>query len=218
MSEIDPWALPQGGASTKGAGIPGTAPVVRPGKTKVRPLSKVPPIVVMSCAAAYTVACVVEIFIVNSQISLVDQLQGEIGSGTLSSDQVARLHGSDTAISAGNTLGILIYAVAMVGIVAWQARIGKTFRSVGARGAVLKRAGYQYFQLTWVGSLLLGAFFAEISKDHIIVTVQSTVAHDHLLMVYCGVRAAVGVLLVYFAYRLKKITEEGVARLAGAYA
>jgi hypothetical protein len=215
MSGIDPWALPQGGLSGAGAGIPGTVPVAP--RAKIRPLGKRVPILVMALSAVYVVALVVDVFIISSQISLINQLQSAIESGTLTADQVTQVNDSDTHITEGGLVAGLVYIVIMVGIIAWQARLKKTFGSVGAARAVLKRAGYAYFRAVWLGSFALG-FLVVASTDTQAENVQGVIDHDHLLMVYCAVRAVLGVVLIFFAFRLKKTSEEAVARLSGAYA
>jgi hypothetical protein len=83
---------------------------------------------------------------------------------------------------------------------------------------VFMRAGYVYFRGAWLVSILLSLFLSATSSTNNLTTIQDVINHDHEYMLYYGLRAVVGVVLLFFAFRLKKISEEGVARLGGAYA
>lgn len=210
MLEIDPWALPQGGAGT--AGIPG-APAPFVPLAAARPVSRVLPILVMALAAAYTVMCVVEIFIVNSQVSLAHTLDAAIASGSISDDQIAQANASDHHITTGSWTAAGIYFAALIAFIVWQRKLRATLGSVGASRAVLKKAGHSIFQWAWALSFLLGIFLNTQTNNSDINSMQDVINHDHELMLYFGLRALLGVVLVFFAYRLMRISEDGVAHL-----
>lgn len=208
MSEIDPWALPQGGpASASGAGIPG-APY-RPPVVLARPLDKRLPIVVLVLGVLYVAVSVVEIFALSNRVSLANQL---IGGGEVTE---AQGHSADSLVTGVSWAAFAVFIGALVAIGAWQRSLNATLGSVGARRAVFARAGYVYFRATWVISILLSLFLNFSSNGDDIETPEQLVTHDHKFMLYYGLRALIGVVLIVFAFRLKKISEEAVDRLAG---
>ena len=213
MSEIDPWALPQGGVSDAGAGIPGMAP--RPVMQPAAPLNKVLPIVVLVLGVLYVAISLIEVFVFNNEVSLANTLNN---ATNVTQDQVNQAQSDDNAINGVSLIALLIFLGTLVAIGVWQRSLNRTLGSVGARRAVFNRAGYVYFRATWVISILLSLFLAATSNTNNDNTIQDVITHDHEYMLYYGVRALVGVVLIFFAFRLKKISEDGVARLGRAYA
>lgn len=217
MAEIDPWALPQSRARTAGtaAGIPG-GPAPAPPPRLGSPIGRAMPILVMSLGSLYVVASIVEIFLVNRHLSLLNGFNADIaaGSGSLPADAETQLSSSAHAVNTGAQITVGVYLVTLLIIVIWERRLKMQLGTVGARRAVLNRAGYVYFRAAWLVSLLLGIFLTSQSNDDSsTTTIQDLISHDHLLMVYYGVRALVGAILVLFAFRLMKISEEGFARV-----
>lgn len=210
MSEIDPWALPQGGAGS--AGIPGSRPMV----PRVAPVGRVLPILVTVLGSLYVVASIVEIFIVNSQISLVNQFNAEAATNSLPANAAAQANASDSHVNAGADVTAVIYLAMLVAIVVWERRLKAQLGSVGARRAVFARAGYTYFRATWLISFVLGLFLITQSNNDSQTTLQDVINHDHLLMVYYGLRALLGAVLVVFSVRMMRITDDGFARLSAA--
>jgi len=213
MSEIDPWALPQGGVSDAGAGIPWMAP--RPVMQPAAPLNKVLPIVVLVLGVLYVAISLIEVFVFNNEVSLANTLNN---ATNVTQDQVNQAQSDDNAINGVSLIALLIFLGTLVAIGVWQRSLNRTLGSVGARRAVFNRAGYVYFRATWVISILLSLFLAATSNTNNDNTIQDVITHDHEYMLYYGVRALVGVVLIFFAFRLKKISEDGVARLGRAYA
>lgn len=212
MSEIDPWALPRGGVGT--AGIP--AGPAMPAPVAVRPLNHVLPYVVMALAGVYAIACIVEIFIINSHLSLANQFNSAVSSGgTLTDGQVDQVNASQSHVNTGSWVAGGIYFAALIVFIVWERRLKVDLGSRGARRAVLMKAGYPYFRGTWAISFLLGLFLNSQANQNE-TTIQDVINHDHELMLYFGLRAVLGVVLVFFAFRLMKISEDGVARLNAA--
>lgn len=209
MAEIDPWALPQGGVGT--AGIPG-APAAMP---RVASIGRVLPMLVTVFGLLYVVASVIEIFIVKSQVSLANQFNADVASGGVPADAVAQANASDSHINTGAVVTGVIYIAALIAIVVWERRLKVQLGSVGARRAVFNRAGYVYFRATWLLSFLLGLYLSSQSNNDA-STIQDVISHDHLLMVYYGLRALLGAVMVVFGYRLMRISEDGVARINAA--
>ena len=205
MSEIDPWALPRDGANDAGAGIPGAAP---------RPLNTGLPILVMVLGVFYSVVSLVEIFMLRNQASLAGTL---INATDISQDQINQAQHADNLVDTVSWAALIIFLATLFAIGAWQRSLNRTLGSVGARRAVFNRAGYVYFRATWLVSILLSFFLSFTSDSAGQTTIQGLIDHDHEYMIYYGVRAVVGLVLIFFAFRLKKISEEGVARLGGAY-
>jgi hypothetical protein len=210
MSEIDPWALPQGGVNDAGAGIPGVAP--RPRMVLAAPLNKTLPIVVMVLGVLYVAVSLIEVFVANNEVSL---LNAVIGANSVTQDQLNQAQSDDNTINSVATIALLVFLGTLVAIFVWQRSLNRTLGSVGARRAVFSRAGYVYFRGAWAVSFLISILLTTNNDNQ--VTIQDAVNHDHELMLYYGARALVGVVLLFFAFRLKKISEEGVARMGGAY-
>ncbi|MBR7829581.1 hypothetical protein KDK95_24965 [Actinospica sp. MGRD01-02] len=209
MSEIDPWALPQGGVGTAGAGIPGAAP--QPAFAPVAPLNKTLPIVVMALGVLYVLVSLIEVFVINNEISFANSLD----VNNITQDQVNQAQSDDNAIATVSVLALIVFLGTLIAIGVWQRSLNRTLGSVGARKAVFNRAGYVYFRATWLVSILLSVFLQATTSNNDLSSIQDAVNHDHELMLYYGLRAIVGVVLIFFAFRLKKISEEGVARLGG---
>ena len=212
MSEIDPWALPQGGPSSAGAGIPGAAP--RPRMVLASPLNKALPIVVMVLGVLYVAVSLVEVFVVNNEVSLLNSV---IGASGVTQDQLNQAQSDDNAINSVATIALVVFVGTLVSIFVWQRSLNRALGSVGARRAVFARAGYVYFRGAWAVSFLISLLLTTTSSNDNQVTIQDAINHDHELMLYYGARSLVGVVLLFFAFRLKKISEDGVARLGGAY-
>ena len=215
MSEIDPWALPQGGANTGGygtsdAGIPGTAP--QQVFQSVAPLNRTLPIVVLALGVLYVLVSLIEVFVLNNEVSFANS----IDPNNVTQDQVTQAQSDDNAITTVSVIALIVFLGTLIAIGVWQRSLNRTLGSVGARKAVFNRAGYVYFRGAWLVSILLSIFLQATTNNNGSGTIQDAVSHDHKLMLYYGLRAVVGVVLIFFAFRLKKISEEGVARLGGA--
>ena len=213
MSEIDPWALPQGGAGTAvTAGIPGTAPqqILQP----VAPLDKRLPILVIAMGVLYVIVSLIEVLVINNEVSFANQL---LNATDVTQDQLTQAQNDDNTISTVSVIALIVFLATLVAIGIWQRSLNRTLGSVGARRAVFNRAGYVYFRATWLISILLSDFLQATTNSNNVDSIQDAINHDHELMLYYGLRAVVGVVLIFFAVRLKKISEEGVARLGGAH-
>ena len=212
MSEIDPWALPQGGVSDAGAGIPGTAP--RPRMMLAAPLNKVLPVLVLALGVLYVAVSLAEIFVYNNEVSLLNS----VNLGNVTQDQLNQAQSDDNSISTVAGIAFVVFIGTLFAISAWQRSLNRTLGSVGARRAVFNRSGYVYFRATWLISIALSVFLQFSANNNNINSVQDAINHDHEFMVYFGVRALVGVVLLVFAFRLKRISEDAVGRLTAAYA
>jgi hypothetical protein len=212
MSEIDPWALPQGGPAPTDAGIPLT-PAAPRAFIPAAPLNRTLPIVVIALGVLYVLVSLGQIFMLDHEVSLASQLQANPFSVTVGQAQSA-----DDAVNTMSVVTLIVFIGTLVAIGAWQRSLNATLGSVGARQAVFRRAGYVYFRATWLVSLLLSIALQATNANADDESLQDVINHGHEYMVYYGLRALVGVVLIFFALRLTKISEEGVARLAGGYA
>jgi hypothetical protein len=211
MSEVDPWALPGNTAIIDAAGIPVGAPAYRP----VQPLNTRLPWVVIGFGVLYVLVSLVEVYFNYREVTLVNQLSALAADGTTpTQDQFNQLTTDDHAITTVSWIALVVFLGALVAIRAWQASLNAALGSVGARRAVFNRAGYIYFRAAWVVSMMLSLFLQATTNNNQITSFQDAVNHGHAYMIYFSLRALVGVVLIFFAYRLKKISEEGVARLS----
>jgi len=209
MSEIDPWALPQGGAAG-GAGIPGVpyrAPVVL-----AQPLNRRLPYVVLGFGVLYVLVSVAEIFVIDNRVSLANRVIDGFGVTRAQADS------ADSSVTNLSWAALVVFIGALIAIGRWQRSLNVTLGSVGARKAVFARAGYVYFRATWVISILLSVFLNASSGNFAPDTPEQLVSHDHKFMLYYGLRALIGVLLIVFTYRLKKISEDAEARMIASLA
>jgi hypothetical protein len=213
MSEIDPWALPQGAAAARDAGIPG-GPAPR-AVVLAAPLNKKLPIVVMAFAVLYVVISLIEVFALDHEASILNQALADPAG--ITQDTIDRAQSADDTIRTVSYVALVVFLGTLVSISFWQRSLNTALGSIGARQAVFNRAGYAYFRGTWLVSLVLSLILSATSNSNDITSIQDAVDHDHEYMLYYGLRALVGVVLVFFAFRLKKMSEEGVARLAGGY-
>jgi hypothetical protein len=211
MSEIDPWALPQGTPGPAYAGIPGSA-APQPVFIPAAPLNRTLPIVVLGLGVLYVLVSLTQVFVLNHEVSLANELLANPYSVTQSQAQSA-----DNAVNSVSVATFVVFIGTLVAISAWQRSLNATLGSIGARQAVFRRAGYAYFRGTWLVSLVLSLVLQVTNSNAENQSVQDVINHDHDYMVYYGLRALVGVVLIFFALRLKKFSEEGVARLAGGY-
>ena len=209
MSEIDPWALPAAGPAPGQDVIPGTPyrPVV-----PAQPLNRPLPIVVLALGVLYVLVSLAEIFALNHRAGLASQL---VNGQEIT---VAQADSADHLVTGVSVAAIVVFIGALVAIGLWRRALNATLGSVGARRAVFARAGYVYFRATWVVSLVLSIFLNSTQNNDQDFTPEQVVSHDHQTMLYYGLRAVIGVILIVFAVRLKRISEEAVARLGGSIA
>jgi len=213
MSEIDPWALPQGAAGDAGAGIAGAAP--RPRLTLAAPLNKTLPIVVLVLGVLYVLVSLIEVVVLNNEVSLAN---GLLNASNVTQDQVNQAQTDDNTIKTVSWIALVVFIATLVAIRAWERSLNQTLGSVGARRAVFNRAGYVYFRGAWMVSILLSLFLSVTNSNDNLTTVQDVIDHDHEYMLYYGLRALVGLVLLFFAVRLKQLSEDAVKRLGKAYA
>ena len=214
MSEIDPWALPPGGTTTAGAGLPSGGGYIAP--RPVQPLNTTLPFVVIGCGILYVLVSIAQIFVYNNQISVANQINNVLNDPNADTgDLLSRAQSSDNTVTTVSWIALIVFIGTLLAIRAWQASLNSTLGSVGARQAVFRRAGYLYFRGAWVVSILLSLFLSFADKTTNLDSVQDVINHDHQFMVYYGLRALVGVVLIVFAFRLKRISEEGLARITG---
>ena len=210
MSEIDPWALPQNGGAPGDAGIPG-APQQPQAFIPAAPLNKKLPIVVLVFGVLYVLVSLAEVFVLNREASLFSQSLANPGGVT--QDTVNQAQSDDNTVKVVSDAAFVVFIGALISIGAWQRSLNTSLGFVGARRAVFRRAGYVYFRATWLISLLLSLFLSASSNSNDIASLQDAINHDHEYMLYYGLRALAGVVLIFFAVRLKKFSEEGFARV-----
>lgn len=181
------------GAGFGYAGIPAAAP--QPPKA-----NRALPIVTGVLAFVYVALCVAELFEVNHRISLLNQLTGDVGADA---DLLSRI---DSVTHTQNTLywiALLFFLSVIVVVSIWMSRLRKTWAATGRYHQLLKDSGYQIFRATWVASLLLSVFLRGGASPQ---NVQDAISHDHRIMVYFGIRAALGLVLIYFAIRFARLS------------
>lgn len=204
MSELDPWALPEGGAVGH-AGIPGQP--YRPQITLSQPLNRAAPIMVIVLASLYALAGIAEIIALNNRASLAQRF---IGGGTITPDQA---QSADDWVTNVSHFSLMIFIGTLVAIGFWRRSLNQTLGSIGAQRAVFRRAGYIYFRAAWIAAIILALILNGSMNATDLQTAEQVVSHDHSFMLYYGLRSLVGIMLIVFALRLKRLSEEAVDRI-----
>jgi hypothetical protein len=208
MSDTDPWALPQSTGGPGSAGIP--AAPYQPPLSPAQPLNRKLPFVVLGFGAAYVVVSVVQIFALGSRVSLVNQA---LGGADIT---LAQANSADNLVSGISWAALVVFLGTLIAIRSWQRSLTAAF-GPQARKDVFARAGYVYFRATWLISIFLSVALNFGTNGLTDQSPQQVISHDHEFMVYYGLRALVGIVLLVFALRLKKISEAAETRpLAGA--
>ena len=148
----------------------------------------------------YVVLCVVEIFVLMHRVSLLNQLTGDVNA------DADLLHGIDSAASTVNTvswIAVLAFLSTIVVLSIWLRRMRSTWGPTGQYQRMLKESGYQIFRIVWIVSLVLSIFLRGTGTQD---TIHAMISHDHSLTVYFGIRAVLGVALVYFAIRFARVS------------
>lgn len=216
MSEIDPWTMSETVSVNPGSvGLPGS---IYTQAQQVRPLDRRLPRVVAGLGVLYVIMSIAEIFYIDHAATLADQLNSLIISKQFPSmAQSAQLQADDNTVGTVSWISLILLAATLVALGMWQRSLGEALGSVGARKAVFRRARYRYFRITWLSCLLLSLFLQATTVTEYVDSYPGEVDHDHRYMLLCAVRAALGLLVIYFANRLRRVADEAVGLLNGTY-
>lgn len=216
MSEIDPWAMSETVTVNPGSvGLPGSIYTQSP---QVRPLDRRLPRVVAGLGLLYVIVSFAEIFYIDHAATLADQLNALIISKQFPSmAQSAQLQADDNTVGNVSWIALILLAATLIALGMWQRSLGETLGSVGARRAVFRRARYRYFRIAWLSCLLLSLFLQATTVTEYVDSYPGAVDHDHQYMLLCALRAALGLLVIYFANRLRRVADEAVGLLNGTY-
>jgi len=216
MTEIDPWSMSETVAVNPGSvGLPGSiyAPAER-----VPPLERRLPRVVAGLGLLYVIVAVAEIFYIARAATLADQLNALIISKQFPSmAQSAQLQADDHTVGTVSWIALILLLATLVALGMWQRSLGEALGSVGARRAVFRRARYRYLRIAWVAGLLLSLFLQATTVTRYVDSYPDTVGHDHRYMLLSAARAALGLLVVYFVSRLRRVADEAVGLLNGTF-
>lgn len=162
------------------------------------------PIAVMTLSALYVVLCLVEVFALVHRVSLANNLISDPTSVT-----VDQANSADNLVSGLSVVAIIVFLAVIIVLGIWQRSLRNALAPTGQYQAVLKAARYQVFRAVWLVSILL-AIFLRGSQN--LDTPQDVISHDHQYMAYYGIRAALGVLLVFLALQLKRASDNAFAQ------
>ncbi|HEU5354746.1 MAG TPA: hypothetical protein VFU65_09810 [Actinocrinis sp.] len=160
-------------------------------------------------SAVYTVLCLVEIFALAHRASLANQILNDPTSVTM--DQ------ADSADSMVNNLSIIamvVFFATLIVMAIWQRSLRTAFGPSGRYQAVLKESGYQIFRIVWLVSIGLALFLRGSGNFD---TPQDVVSHDHKFMVYFGLRAALGLVILYLGIRLVRVVQRNLTLAQAGY-
>lgn len=181
----------------------------------LRPVSKALPIATMIAAALYSVACLVAIFVLNSRASLAESLSNE-GASEFTQDDLDRAHAADNHASTAVVIAAALFIVTIVLWIIMQRKI-RAALPPGAFQAVYKRAGgvvVRVVSLLSVVFVLLSQSTNNSSSGGL--TLDQIASHDHMNMIYLSARVLLGAVIAFYAYRMMRVTSEGIARINAA--
>jgi hypothetical protein len=159
-------------------------------------------------SAIYAVLCLVEVFALAHRVSLANQVINDPASVSLDQADAA-----DGMVSLLSIVALVVFLAAIVLVVVWQRSIRKSFGPTGRYQAVLKESGYVVFRIVWIITIVLSLFLRGGSYD----TPQEVITHDHESMVYYGLRAVLGLLLIYLAIRLARTIQRNLTLVQAGY-
>jgi hypothetical protein len=110
-------------------------------------------------------------------------------------------------------IALVLFIVMIVLWIVLQRRVRTALAPAGAYSAVYRRAGGPAVRIAWVVSLLLLLFSRGTSDSSSLSDIAS---HDHMNMLYLSVRVLLGAAIAFFAFRLMRITSEGIDRINSA--
>jgi hypothetical protein len=184
---------PQYGAAAypQYAGYQAAPPTARPNSAL--------PIVLTVLSGLYVVLCLVEIFALNHRASLANSIITDPTSITI--DQA---NSADNLVSSLSVAAIIVFLAIIVVLIVWQRSLRNALAPTGLYQQVMKDSGYQIFRIVWVVSVLLAVV---LRGNGNLDTPQDVVSHDHEYMAYYGLRAVLAGLLIFFALRLKRTSD-----------
>lgn len=209
MTQIDPWALPQNSAAAGDAGIPNSTAT-----PLLQPLSKALPITTMIVAGLYAVASLVAILTLNSRVSLMNTLNSQDPS-TFTQDTLDRANAADSHVTTAVLIAGGLFIVTIVFWIIMQRKV-KAALPTGAYQAVYKRAGGPAVRIVSWASVVLVVLSQSTSGSAGSDTASQLISTDHRSMVYLGLRVVLGALISFYAYRLMRVTTDGIARINAA--
>lgn len=216
MTEIDPWAMPETVSVNPGSvQLPGSIYTSTP---RLRPLGRRTPTLAIGFAALYVLFSIVEIFSLDHAATLAGQLNDMITANQFPTlDQSAQLQSDNGTVSDVSWIALAALVATVLMIAAWHASLTDALGPIRAHRALFRHARYRYLQTACALSVLISIFlWATVGKDTVNSYTQ-VVDHDHLCMLYCGVRVLVGLLVVYFANRLRRMADEAVGLINGTF-
>ncbi|MBS2962185.1 hypothetical protein KGA66_03955 [Actinocrinis puniceicyclus] len=199
------WPAAPGAMAPGQAGY-GGIPAVPP--QPLRP-NRVLAILLIVVSAAYVVLCLVEISALAHRVSLANQLISDPTSVTL--DQA---DSADSTVSGLSIVALVVFFGTLVVMGIWQSSLRKTFGPTGQYQGILRQGGYQVFRVVWLVSIAMSIF---LRGGGTLDTPQDVISHDHKYMIYFGLRAALGVLLIFLAVRLMRVTQRAVTLAQTGY-
>lgn len=160
-------------------------------------------------SALYSVLCLVEIFALAHRASVANQILNDPASVT-----VDQADSADKLVNGISIVALLVFLATLIVMGVWQRSLRSTFGPTGRYQAVLKESGYQIFRITWLVTLGLSIF---LRGSGTFETPQDVISHDHKFMLYFGLRAALGLLLIYLAIRLMRVVQRNLTLAQAGY-
>lgn len=182
-----PYAQPQPYPQAAPYGVPQAAPAhVNSGL----------PTAIAVLAALYAVTCLIDIFMFNNRVSFANRLITDPESVTF--DQA---NSADNRINAVSLVALLVFLATIIVWVVWQRSLRKALMPTGQYSQLIKTKEYVIFRAVWIVTLLASVF---LRGNNDIETPQDAISHDHKYMLYYGLRAVLGIVLVVMTARISK--------------
>lgn len=157
----------------------------------------------------YVLLCIVTVLALNHRVSLANQLINDPTSFDVNSANSA-----DNLVSGLSLVAILTFLTVVIVLSVWMRSLRRALLPTGRYQQVLKDSGYQIFRVVWIVSILLAVV---LRGSGTIDTPQDVVSHDHQYMIYYGIRAALGGVLIFFTIRIKRVSDNAVMLAQSGY-
>jgi hypothetical protein len=166
-------------------------------------------IAMVALSAVYVVLCLIQIGALSHRASLANSLLANPDSVTVDQGNSA-----DNLVSSLGLAALAVYIATFIVLAVWDRALRSYWGATGNFQALRRQSGYAVLRIVWVASFVSAIFLRGGGSPD---TPQDVVNHDHEFMVYYGLRAVLGVVLIYFVLRVTRITGRALTAPQAGY-